>query len=358
MTVHIVGAGMAGLSAAFFLSGKNVPVVLYEASGRTGGRCHSFEDKTLGATVDSGTHLMLGSNTALLKMLEQCPSETPLLPVGHDFLFYDVSNRRFFNADLRTPLSFTGHCRALYPLFAESVMNTPAAEADFLMLMKTGLMCLGKQNGTVYLASPSLKASVVDPVERELKRRGMLFRFARKAIGVKPDKILFHDGETALSPNDKVILTVPLEKNSRLPENTIAGIHYKTPAKLLENRRFIGMVNATGHWVFERGGVLSVTISAADGLLKDFSPEEIARNVWKELSPVLCEYRESPLPPYRFIASKRATLHQSRLVNSLRPSTETDCPNVFNAGAAVKTGLPCTIEGAVRSGIAAAQKAL
>ena len=39
--VAIVGAGITGLTAAFYLQQRGVPVVLYEASGRTGGMIHT-----------------------------------------------------------------------------------------------------------------------------------------------------------------------------------------------------------------------------------------------------------------------------------------------------------------------------
>ncbi len=40
-TVHIIGAGLAGLSAAVKLSGRGVGVVVHEATAFAGGRCRS-----------------------------------------------------------------------------------------------------------------------------------------------------------------------------------------------------------------------------------------------------------------------------------------------------------------------------
>lgn len=363
MTVHIVGAGMAGLSAAFFLTERKIPVVIYEASNRAGGRCHSFFDERLGAWLDAGTHLMFGSNTALLDILSKCPTRTPLTPVAHDFLFFNAKNGRSFCADPKRPFSFFGHLRELYPLFAESVMNTPAEETDLPMLIKTGLMCLGEKNGQVYLASPSLKSSVVDPIETELRRRGVSFAYHKKLKRIREGALSFADEDIKLSENDKVILALPSENLSRLivgaPEQpccTIVGIHYKTDAELPENRRFIGLIDSVGHWVFKQNGILSVTISAADSLLEKRRPETVAGTVWHELRNVLSE--KVRLPPYRFIASKRATLRQSRAVNAQRPFADIGSKQFFLAGDSTDTGLPCTIEGAVRSGRLAAEKAL
>jgi len=60
--VHIVGAGLAGLSAATDLAAKGYPVSLYEATAQAGGRCRSYFDEHLGRTIDNGNHMMLSGN--------------------------------------------------------------------------------------------------------------------------------------------------------------------------------------------------------------------------------------------------------------------------------------------------------
>ncbi|OYV84835.1 MAG: hypothetical protein B7Z64_06915, partial [Acidiphilium sp. 21-68-69] len=42
--VHVIGAGMAGLSAATALAAQGRQVVLYEAAKWAGGRCRSYDD--------------------------------------------------------------------------------------------------------------------------------------------------------------------------------------------------------------------------------------------------------------------------------------------------------------------------
>ncbi|MGE3150961.1 MAG: FAD-dependent oxidoreductase, partial [Pseudorhodoplanes sp.] len=46
-TAHIIGAGLAGLSAAVRLCDAGFDVVIHEATGHAGGRCRSFFDETL-----------------------------------------------------------------------------------------------------------------------------------------------------------------------------------------------------------------------------------------------------------------------------------------------------------------------
>ena len=70
-TVHIVGAGVAGLSAAVTLAEAGRHVVVYEAASHAGGRCRSFHDRTLDRHIDNGNHILLSGNTAALRFLER-----------------------------------------------------------------------------------------------------------------------------------------------------------------------------------------------------------------------------------------------------------------------------------------------
>ena len=66
MTVHVVGAGLAGLAAAVRLTQAGRAVHLYEAAPRAGGRCRSYFEPQLGCTIDNGGHVILGANEATL----------------------------------------------------------------------------------------------------------------------------------------------------------------------------------------------------------------------------------------------------------------------------------------------------
>ena len=67
--VHIIGAGMAGLSAALQLALAGEKVTLYEAAPFAGGRCRSFHDREIGCRIDNGNHLILSGNTAIADYL-------------------------------------------------------------------------------------------------------------------------------------------------------------------------------------------------------------------------------------------------------------------------------------------------
>ena len=361
MTVYVIGAGIAGLSAAYTLTKAGVPVAVCEASARAGGRCHSFFDKQLDALIDNGTHLMLGANTALLKMLADCPTKTPLKNVGNTFTFYQ-KNGTSFQIDTSKPVSALKHIKTLYPLLCESVMNTPAKQADTMMMLKTALKCFGRRNGQIRLAYPSLTDSVITPVADFLKSENVPMLFGKCLNKIEKDRLSFSDGtEIPLTGKDAVILAVSPSDAARLvksfvplPFQPIANIHFKTDVSLPDGLPVLGLVGYTGHWVFAKNGVLSVTISAAEEVLKKFPADNLAALVWSELRTVL--KTASPLPPYRVIVERRATLLQTKAVDRKRP--EAGSGAVILAGDYTKTGFPCTIEGAVRSGVTAAKAVL
>ena len=76
--VHIVGAGLAGLSAAVKLTSQGVRVSVHEATNQAGGRCRSYYDATLGTTIDNGNHLVLSGNHATLAFLDKIGSRDQL----------------------------------------------------------------------------------------------------------------------------------------------------------------------------------------------------------------------------------------------------------------------------------------
>ena len=62
--VHVIGAGIAGLSAAMRLVEAGRKVIVHEAASVAGGRCRSYHDPTLGLVIDNGNHLLLSGNHA------------------------------------------------------------------------------------------------------------------------------------------------------------------------------------------------------------------------------------------------------------------------------------------------------
>ena len=96
-TIHIIGAGLAGLSAAVRLTARGVKVAVYEANAQAGGRCRTYHDHGLGLMIDNGNHLLLSGNHAAQSYLREIGSEDRLVgPEQAEFPFVDlVSGERW-----------------------------------------------------------------------------------------------------------------------------------------------------------------------------------------------------------------------------------------------------------------------
>ena len=114
----------------------------------------------------------------------------------------------------------------------------------------------------------------------------------------------------------------------------------------------IGVVNGTMEWLFTFPDRLSVTISAADRLL-DVPRESLAQDLWQEVATVAG--LSTALPRWQIVRERRATFAATPGENAKRPDAKTAWRNLWIAGDWTKTGLPATIEGAIRSGNLAAE---
>ena len=106
-------------------------------------------------------------------------------------------------------------------------------------------------------------------------------------------------------------------------------------------------------WVFRKNHLLSVTISNANDLVEQ-DANILARQAWQEVSTII-PGRVIPLPPYRVVKERRATISQTPAQDILRPNSCTNWENLHLAGDWINTGLPATIESAVQSGQNAAE---
>src|SRR6202011_1507488 len=93
--VYVIGAGLAGLSAAVRLAERGRQVVLIEGAGQAGGRCRSYVDVTLEMTIDNGNHLVLSGNHATYDYLRTLGTADRLAgPKNAVFDFCDVRDGR------------------------------------------------------------------------------------------------------------------------------------------------------------------------------------------------------------------------------------------------------------------------
>ena len=88
----------------------------------------------------------------------------------------------------------------------------------------------------------------------------------------------------------------------------------------------------------------------------EMAPEELIPELWAEVTAAL-ELGDAKYIAARINKERRATFDQSPAGVGQRPNARTSITNLWLAGDCTQTGLPATIEGAVRSGVTAAQLA-
>ena len=130
----------------------------------------------------------------------------------------------------------------------------------------------------------------------------------------------------------------------------ILNVHFHIPPPSGQPA-ILGVVNGDIEWLFAFPDRLSVTISNADRLI-DRPREQLAAEIWREASALTGLAPD--LPPWQIVKEKRATFAATPAQNAKRPDARTRWTNVVLAGDWIQTGLPATIEGAVRSGYKAA----
>ena len=102
-TVHVIGAGPAGLTAAYALGRRGIPSAVYEADSIVGGIARTVEYK--GFRFDMGGHRFFTTSELVKHFWEDM--------LGKDFLTRPRLSRiyyrqRFFHYPLR-PLNVLGH---------------------------------------------------------------------------------------------------------------------------------------------------------------------------------------------------------------------------------------------------------
>lgn len=407
--IFVVGAGLAGLSCAVRLAGLGRRVDVFESANHAGGRCRSLFDGGLGCRIDNGNHLLLSGNSAAFAYLSDIgAAETVAGPSPAVFRFVDLGGEAewtirpnggripwwIFSPSRRVPGASARDCladgwrlaratasqtvaevlddggplyRRFWEPFAVAVMNTDPREASAALLWPVVRETLGRGE-TAYrprIARIGLSETFVDPALAFLGRRGGTVSFGRRVRGFVFDGervsgIDFGDDRLVVGEDESVVLAVPAAVcTSLVPElmvptefRAILNVHFCCPAAKGEPF-VVGLVGGLAQWLFCRGNVVSVTVSAADGVI-DQPAEAIASRVWGEISGVLGR-AGTALPPFRVIKEKRATFAQTPAQIARRPGVQTRWRNLMLAGDWTDTGIPATIEGAIRSGVRAAE---
>ncbi|MBY8828964.1 hydroxysqualene dehydroxylase HpnE [Hephaestia mangrovi] len=401
----VVGAGLAGLSAAVALREAGVPVTIVEAAAQAGGRCRSYHDPQIGRVIDNGNHLVLSGNAAVHRFRDRIGAKTPLAgPPDASFAFADLATgkswtvrinhgrfpRWIFSRRDRVPgsgvvdylpilrLLSTREARVderfttIGPVWEKllepvllAALNTPPGEGSARLTANVLRETIAKGGAAMrpQVAEPTLAAAFIDPATAWLAAHDAPVALGRRLRAIRFDGEVvtgldWSDGPQPIAPDEPVILAVPPWVTSALvpdlvvPDSfhAIVNAHFDvvppsgTPPML-------GLLGGTAEWLFAFDDRLSITVSAADRLVER-DREDLARTFWADICAALG--MAAPLPRWQVVKEKRATFAATPDQNAKRPPAATRWRNLFLAGDWTDTGLPATIEGALRSGETAA----
>jgi squalene-associated FAD-dependent desaturase len=350
-------------------------------------------------TIDNGNHLVLSGNHAVVDFTKTIGSAANLVgPAAAEFAFVDLaSNERWrlrisdglpwwiFDKRRRVPgtrlaeylrlvkllrvaddapvgevIDCSGplYNRLVHPLLLAALNIEPRQGSAALALAAGGKAC------RPLIARDGLGPTFIEPAIKHVTERNAEVRLdhelrALRFAGDKVAELDFGADTATLDAGDAVILAVPSHAAAAL----VPGLSVPQGHRAIANAHFridvpphvppmMGIINGTTEWVFAFAGRLSVTISNADRLM-EVPRAMLAQTIWQEVSRALGIAAE--LPPWQIVRERRATFVANPEENAKRPAARTQWENLILAGDWTATGLPATLESAVRSGNRAAE---
>jgi hypothetical protein len=403
MTIHVIGAGVAGLAAALRLALAGRRVMLHEATPGPGGRARALPDGT-----DNGTHALLGANRAALRFLDAIgardgwvepePAGLPVLDLA------DHSARRVAlsplgwgqagqrpaglgwgslfallrlvlpGADRSVAAAFARHPelhRSLVEPLTVAALNTPSNEASARLLGRVLRRLAAPGAARLLVAARGLGPDMVAPALATLACHGASLRTGSRlrAVVLAGDRAAaldFGDWAQPLAPGEGVVLALPPWEVARLlpgiavptQHAPILNVHFQQSQE--GPVRFLGLLGGLAQWVLVRPSGVSVTVSAADDSV-GLTDDAAASRIWPEAREAARRFGlpgawpEAP-PPSRTVRERRATPRHG--VGPRPQPPRRPLVNLALAGDWTWPALPATIEAAVCSGEAAAEALL
>lgn len=419
----VIGGGLAGLSAAVYLSKAGIKVTLLESSQKLGGRAYSLKDNETGDIIDNGQHILMGCYKFTLELFNEIGAlgnlsvqrnlNVNFLKEGFKLfklkapdIFYPFNllaallNYKALSIDdkLRfisffTKLPFYSDLdlerlsvyewlekenqsenakKSFWEILAVGALNTNIKEASakiFADILKE-IFFKGNKAAAIIIPRLGLSETYCEAAKEYIEAHDGEICFGenvielkndlQKIIEVKTSKRKITDFDFAVSSVQnysfkKILKHEDLDFEFEPEYSSILSIHIWLKENPLKEK-FYGLINSPVHWIFNHGKHITLVISDA-GELTDKGKEEIFSIAAGELEKYTFIKKER-ISSFKIIKEKRATFIPSKRILKSRPSAKTKLVNFFLAGDWINTGLPSTIESAVKSGRLAAEEIL
>ncbi len=411
--VLIAGGGLAGLSAAAALGNAGFEIDLFEARPFLGGRATSYTLAGAGEeteTVDNCQHILLRCCVNLLNFYERL-GVRDRIKFYREFFFIEPGGRLSIlrRGRLPAPFHFTGafwkmHClsradkigigKALLAIRRE---RTKRKDLERISMLDWLL----QKRQTARAIDRFWRQVLVSAVNEDLDRMAAVHGFRVFWQGFLADADAYEMGVPTIPlgqlytaeawkkmPNvrlhlrspveaieggdfrvggervrgDYSICALPFERLEALglpapkfEHSPITGIHLWFDREIT-NLPHATLLDRTMQWMFnkEGGKYLQLVVSASRDLTA-LSRNDIIEIAIGDLRLYFPRVHDAKLLKAHVIKEQRATFSAAPETEKLRPSAQTEIPNLFLAGDWTRTGWPATMEGAVRSGYLAAE---
>ncbi|MGI8870382.1 MAG: hydroxysqualene dehydroxylase HpnE [Mycobacteriales bacterium] len=271
---------------------------------------------------------------------------------------------------------------ALWGLISVPTINLRPDDTSLAVaatVFRTGLLD-SADAADIGLPEVPLTALHVEPAIDALRRAGATIRRSARVSSVRGTAGGVAIGTRAGTVEaDAAIVAVPHDvAGGLLPPGTVPGqdalvqlghspivnLHIALDRTVM-TERFIAGYRTPLQWIFDRtrasgvrrGQCLAVTLSAADEWI-GVPSGELRDRLLPELGKLFPAARDASVEAFVVTREPHATFRATPGSGRLRPGEITDTPGVFLAGSWTDTGWPATMEGAVRSGLRAARRAL
>ncbi|MCC6610722.1 MAG: FAD-dependent oxidoreductase [Burkholderiales bacterium] len=419
--IAVVGGGWAGIAAAVALAQAGAAVTVYEAARTLGGRARRValegidldngQHILVGAyratleamrTVGADPGALLLRQPLSLEIAGRFSLRLPRLPAPLHlvaglaqakgltvaerlrivrFVLATAARRYRLAADVAVPALLAVHRQLgrptdhLWEPLCVAALNTPlvSASAQVLLNVLRDTLGAGRAASDLLLPRRDLSRLFPEPGARFVEARGgrvllgrRIERLAPDGDGIAIDSERHEAAIVACAPHHAAQL---LERSGLLPGlrgqlgafafEPIYTCYLQYDAAVALPHPMLGLREGLLQWAFDRGALdgrrgLVAAVVSARGAHEELEHGAFAATAHRELASALGGLSQ-PVWSH-VIAERRATF--SCTPGLARPGNATELPRLFLAGDYTAGDHPATLEGAVRSGLAAARLAL